>query len=368
MMGDFEYYVAPGRINIIGEHTDYNDGYVLPAAINKYVQVGIKKTSDDKITVRSTQKGSSEFSTDSIEKANDWSDYVRGVFWVLKKEKNVDFPGLELEISSNIPEGAGLSSSAALEVGVITALNGLLNLGLTDEERVIFCQKAENDFVGVQCGIMDQFASVMGKENKAIFLDTYTMEYEYIPLELKDYSMLVIDSRVRHTLSSGDYNMRREEAKKALAELGKNSYREVKLADVLMARSEISDVSYKRAMHIVSENMRVLESVDILKNSNFENLGRLLIQSHESLAFEYEVSCEELDFIVEKLRNLTGVSGCRMIGAGFGGSVLAICEKAAVSSIISELSKVYKEAYNQEPKFYDILPSDGAKRVEKPII
>ncbi|MDK2953682.1 MAG: galactokinase [Kosmotoga sp.] len=367
-MGNFEYYVAPGRINIIGEHTDYNDGYVLPAAINKYIQVGVRKAPDNKITVRSAQKGTSAFSTDSIEKANDWSDYIRGVFWILKKEKNIDFPGLELEITSNIPEGAGLSSSAALEVAVITALNGLLNLGLTDKERIILCQKAENDFVGVQCGIMDQFASVMGKENKAIFLDTYTMDYEYIPLELKDYSLLVIDSGVRHTLSSGDYNKRREEAKKALAELGKTSYRDVKLADVLMARSKISEISYRRAMHIVSENMRVLESVDILKHSNFENLGRLLIQSHESLAFEYEVSCEELDFMVEKLRNLTGVSGCRMIGAGFGGSVLAICEKTAVDSIISELSEVYKKAYNHEPKFYDVLPSDGARKVEKPIL
>ena len=363
-----KYYVAPGRLNIIGEHTDYNGGFVLPVAIDKYVQVGIEKSHDDLVHVKSESFGEFTFDSKNISATDSWKDYVMGIFDVLKKDKGVNFPGLKLEIKSNVPEGAGLSSSAALEVAVITALNGFLNLNLTDEERYNLSQKAENEFVGVQCGIMDQFASVMGRKGHALFLDTVSMKYEYVPLNTGEYTFVVIDSGVKHSLSDGGYNKRREEAQKALEEFGVNSYRELSLSQLFMKRSQVSEISYKRAMHVVTENERVKEAVDILKHSNFENLGRVLNQSHESLAIEYEVSCDEVNFIVDTLKEIDGVTGCRMIGGGFGGSVLAICEKAKVGEISAEVKEKYNKEYGKEARTYVVDSSDGAMKMDNALI
>lgn len=368
MKEDFQYFVAPGRINIIGEHTDYNDGYVMPAAIDRYVQLGIKPVDSKKIKVSSQGKNSCEFTSDELKPEGTWCDYVKGVFYILKKQKGIDFPGFEIEIKSNVPEGAGLSSSAALEVATITALNEIMNLNLTDRERYEFSQEAENEFVGVKCGVMDQFASVMGKENSAIFLDTRSMTFEYVPLELSDYCLLVIDSKVKHSLTSGDYNNRRAEANEALKELNKGSYRDLTITDILLNRSKITGVSYHRAMHVVSENERVRDAASILKHSNFENLGRFLLQSHESLAYDYEVSCEEIDYLVTLIRGTEGVTGGRIIGAGFGGSVLAICEKNKVDEIIDSLKSKYKEKFDKEIATYIVNSSDGAKKIEAPIL
>ncbi|MDK2954496.1 galactokinase [Kosmotoga arenicorallina S304] len=357
-----EYYVAPGRLNIIGEHTDYNGGFVLPVAIDRYVQVGIEKSEDGLVHVESENFGKFDFNPEDFSPTDSWKDYIIGIFHVLKAEKVIKFPGLKLEIKSNVPEGAGLSSSAALEVAVITALNGFLNLGLTDKDRYLLAQKAENEFVGVKCGIMDQFASVMGKKDHAIFLDTVSMEYEYVPLKTQEYTLVVIDSGVKHSLSDGGYNKRREEAQKALEEFGVSSYRELSLSQLFIKRSQVSEISYKRAMHVITENERVKEAVDILKHSNFENLGRVLNQSHESLAIEYEVSCDEINFIVDTLKEIDGVTGCRMIGGGFGGSVLAICEKAKVGEISKEVKEKYSAAYGKEAKVYIVNSSDGARK------
>lgn len=367
-MKEKRFYIAPGRINIVGEHTDYNDGFVLPAAINRFTQTGIQEIDGTTIKINSKKYGTAEFDVSKIEKTNDWSDYIKGIFWVLKNEKNVTFPGLEIEIKSNVPEGAGLSSSAALEVSVITALNDYLELSLTKEERIKFTRKAENDFVGVQCGIMDQFIAVLGKKEHAIFLDTKSLKYDYVPVKTGDYSLVVFNSKVDHKLSGGEYNKRRQEAHDALKELGKESYRDLKLTEILMNRSNMSEVGFKRAMHVISENERVHEAVDMLNHSNFENLGRILIQSHESLAMDYEVSCEEIDFIVNTLRYSDGVTGCRMIGAGFGGSVLAICEKNKLETIKNDLFNEYKDEFDIELDTYEIEIEDGAKRITDEII
>jgi len=212
---------------------------------------------------------------------------------------------------------------------------------------------------------MDQFASVMGRQDSAIFLDTVSMEYEYLPLELGAYSLVVFDSKVHHELLSGGYNSRREEAGKALEILGKRSYRDVSMVDLFTARSKMEDLYYRRAMHVVSENMRVLEVVKILVNSNYENLGRFLVQSHESLAYDYEVSCEEVDFTVDTLRNLNGVSGARMIGGGFGGSVLALCEKSEREKIVEFVRERYFEKFNIAMDAYEVRPSRGAGEIRE---
>ena len=359
------YFRAPGRINIIGEHTDYNDGYVLPAAIDRYVTLSIERTGRERIELSSAGREAITFREGEIEPAGNWGDYVKGIFHVLKSEKKVEFGGLSIEIESTVPEGAGLSSSAALEVATITALNEVFGLSLTDEERYRLSQRAENEFVGVKCGIMDQFASVMGRKDSAIFLDTVSMEYEYLPLELGAYSLVVFDSKVHHELLSGGYNSRREEARKALEILGKKSYRDVSMVDLFSARPKMEDLYYRRAMHVVSENMRVLEVVKILANSNYENLGRFLVQSHESLAYDYEVSCEEIDFIVDTLRNLNGVSGARMIGGGFGGSVLALCEKSEREKIVEFVRERYFEEFNIAMDAYEVRPSRGAGEIRE---
>ncbi len=367
-MKEKKFYIAPGRINIVGEHTDYNDGFVLPAAINRFTQIGIQETDGSTIVVNSQKYGTEEFDISKFEKTNDWTDYIKGIFWVLKNEKNIEFPGLSIEIKSNVPEGAGLSSSAALEVSVITALNDYLKLGLTDEERIKFSRKAENDFVGVQCGIMDQFIAVRGKKEHAIFLDTKTLENKFVPVKTGNYRLVVFNSNVDHKLSGGEYNKRRQEAHDALKELGKDSYRDVKLTEILMNRSNMSEIGFKRAMHVISENERVLEAIDMLNHSNFENLGRILIQSHESLAMDYEVSCEEIDFIVNTLRYTDGVTGCRMIGGGFGGSVLSICEKEKLGDIKKGLFKAYKDEFDIELDSYEVEIEGGARLAQEQVL
>ncbi|MBN2219853.1 MAG: galactokinase [Kosmotogaceae bacterium] len=358
------YFVAPGRVNVIGEHTDYNQGFVMPVAIDKYVLLSIELTDGSVIALSSIGRAPVSFREESIEKTGDWSDYLKGVFWVLKDKLGVDFGGMNVEIVSSIPEGAGLSSSAALEVALILALNSVFGLKLEDKELYSYAQQAENEFVGVQCGIMDQFAAVMGKKDKAIFLDTLELRHEYVPLELGEYTFVVFDSKVHHSLSSGNYNNRRAEANKALEILGKNSYREVSMVDLFPNRNKLGDLYYRRALHVVSENMRVLEAMKIMSNSNFENLGRILIQSHESLALDYEVTCEETDFIVDTLRELKGVSGARMIGAGFGGSVLALCEMIEEKKIVEVMKIRYKERFGIDLDSYEVRPSDGAREVD----
>ena len=358
------YFVAPGRINVIGEHTDYNEGFVLPVAIDKYVLLSVEKTSGSRITLSSMGREPVSFDESRIEKTGDWSDYLKGVLWVLKDQLGTEFGGMNIEIHSNLPEGAGLSSSAAVEVAMIVALNSSFNLKLDETELYKYAQMAENEFVGVKCGVMDQFAAVMGKKDKAIFLDTLEMRYEYVPLELGDYTFLVFDSKVHHSLSRGGYNTRREEARKALEILGKSSYRDVSMVDLFPNRARLGELYYRRALHVVSENMRVLESVKIMSNSNFENLGRLLIQSHESLALDYEVSCDENDFIVNTLKEMKGVSGARMIGAGFGGSVLALCEREEEKKIVEVMKTRYKERFGMDLDSYEVRTSDGAREVD----
>ena len=360
--------LAPGRINIIGEHTDYNDGYVLPVTVDRYVQATVSERQGSSIRVFSEEEGTCEFDSQTISRSNNWCDYVKGICWVLKEEKAVLLPGMEVRIISTVPQGSGLSSSAALEVAVLIAMDELLKLGLSEEEKYILARRAENDFVGVKCGVMDQFAAVMGKERHAIFLDTQSMHHDYVPLDLGDYAFMVIDSGVRHSLSSGEYNKRREEASFALRELGKTSYRDLTISELLSARKNLKPEYYRRAMHILTENERVLDSVRSLKSSNFENLGRFLLQSHESLAYDYEVSCDEVDYIVSLLREKPSVTGCRMMGGGFGGSVLAVCETDEVDAVSEDIKNNYYERFGITARVFLVRPDGKARILDLPLL
>jgi len=290
--------LAPGRINIIGEHTDYNLGFVLPAAIDRNIQFLVKRSKNNKISVWSENFQEKEvfFVNDlQVSLKKKWIDYVKGIFWVLEKE-GYSLGGVDALIIGDIPLESGLSSSAALEVSVLNALNKLFHLSLSKEQIARLSQKAENDYVGVSCGLMDQFISVFGRKNKALFLDCETLKYEHVPLLLEEHGLniVVYDSRVRRDLSASDYNKRRLEsgaALKILKTLGVKSFNDVNMNLLEDKKSEMGDVLFRRARHVITENQRVKDAVCYLKTGDFQKLGEILFQSHLSLRDDYEVSC-----------------------------------------------------------------------------
>ncbi|KPJ68968.1 hypothetical protein AMJ44_05050 [candidate division WOR-1 bacterium DG_54_3] len=359
---------APGRVNIIGEHTDYNLGYVLPAALNLRNYFLASRRKDEKISLWTENfKQAEEFSLQEISfsRKNHWVNYVKGVFWILEKE-GFNLHGINAFIWGDIPLDAGLSSSAALEVSVIYGLNTLFELGLDPEKMALLAQKAENDFVGVKCGLMDQFISTLGEKNKALFLDCETLRYELIPLYLENAKLgiVIYDSGVKRELASSEYNKRRFEASSALDILkryGVKSYKDVDLKMLQERREEMDDVLYKRARHVVSENQRVKKAVEALKNDDFLLLGDLLFLSHESLRDDYEVSCPELDLLYEMAREFSGSLGARLTGAGFGGSGLALVEKSKISDFKEKIIQEVKKRGFIRPRVYKIEIGDGAK-------
>jgi galactokinase len=359
---------APGRVNIIGEHTDYNLGYVLPAALNLRNYFLASPRKDEKVSLWTENfKQAEEFSLQEISfsRKNHWANYIKGIFWVLKKE-GFNLHGMDTFIWGDIPLDAGLSSSAALEVSVIYGLNTFFELGLGPEKMALLAQKAENDFVGVKCGLMDQYISALGDKNKALFLDCETLQYELIPLYLEkaELGIVIYDSGVKRELASSEYNKRRIEASSALDILrkyGVKSYKEMDLEILQERREEMDDVLYKRARHIISENQRVRKAVEALKNNDFRLLGELLFLSHESLRDDYEVSCPELDLLYEMAREFSGSLGARLTGAGFGGAGLVLVEKDQIPAF---REKVLQEAEKRgfiRPRVYKIEIGEGAK-------
>ncbi|MCD6449675.1 MAG: galactokinase [Thermotogaceae bacterium] len=346
---------APGRINIIGEHTDYNDGYVLPFAVDRYVFLSIERA--EKYIFRSETMNET-VEMDELKKLNSWTDYIVGVIKSFEK-RGCRVPPVKIEVSSNLPMGAGLSSSAALEVATAFAISEYFGFNLPKLELVKISREAEVEFVGVRCGVMDQFTSAFGKEDHAIFLDTMTLNYEYVPLKLEGYEINLVDSNVKHELSSSEYNKRRQECEEVLRLLGKRSFREVKVDEL----NKLSTVLRKRAKHVLEENKRVLKSVEALKEGDFETLGKLLFDSHESLRNLYEVSCEETDFIVDFLREKSGILGARMVGGGFGGGVIVLSGKGTFEDIKEELFKAYKEKFGIELSFFQIESADGVQKI-----
>ena len=358
---------APGRINIIGEHTDYNLGYVLPAALNLRNYCLLSRRTDDKVRLWTENfKQKDEFSLREItfSEENKWVNYIRGIFWVLKEE-GLDLQGIDGLIWGDIPPESGLSSSAALEVSIVHGLNTLFNLDLQPLKMVELARKAENEFVGVQCGIMDQFISVFGKESSALFLDCETLDTKLIPFHMKEGGLQVVvyETGVRRELAGSEYNKRRNESSQALGVLkkyGVKKYKDATLDTLEKIKNEMDEVVFRRARHVISENARVKEAVRAMEKDDFDLLGHLLFRSHESLRDDYEVSCPELDLLYESGRKFPGCYGARLTGAGFGGSGIALVKNQEVTAFEQVLLEGAEKKGFVQPRFYEVEVGKGA--------
>jgi galactokinase len=365
-------FLSPGRINIIGEHVDYNDGFVLPAAINKHICFAVSESGSDKCSVTAVDLNESFCFNlkDIIEPADKtWVNYILGVLFQLQ-EKQLPIKGFDMSFSSTIPMGAGLSSSAALECGIGFIMDKMFSLDLSKQEIALIGQKSEHTFVGVNCGIMDQFASVFGRKNKVIKLDCDTLEYEYHNADLGKYSLLLLDSNVKHTHLTSGYNVRRQEVEKGLQILKAHfpeimTFRDCTEQQVLQLKEVLGETIFKRCHFVVKEIQRVLDAVDALEASDFKKLGALMSETHDGLSNEYEVSCDEIDFLVNAVKNEKTVLGSRMMGGGFGGCSINLVKKGSEKELISKVSEAYKKAFGIQLKPYRIKISKGTSEYKK---
>jgi len=358
---------APGRINIIGEHTDYNNGYVLPAAIHLRTSFLTAARPGSRVRIWAENFREEEtFDLEAIDPSHGkrWANYVKGIFWVLQKEGH-KLSGMDAMIWGEVPLESGLSSSAALEVCVIKGICALLAIDLPALQMAKLAQRAENEFVGVKCGLMDQFISVFGRKDSALFLDCETLDYSYHPLNLEKagLSILVYDTKVPRKLAASEYNRRRQESTQALEVLKKKgirSYKEVTKALLESCRGEMDPIPYRRARHVITENERVRRAVESLQKDDFPGLGELLFHSHESLRDDYEVSCPELDLLYDVGKGYPGCLGARLVGAGFGGSGIALLEKRTGEGFRKRLLAEAKKRGFPGPEFYEIAIGQGA--------
>jgi galactokinase len=357
--------ISPGRINIIGEHIDYNDGFVLPAAINKIICFAFAKNDSNtsKIIAIDLEE---EFEIDLNEEVhlNDktWTNYLRGVINQLKIN-GFKFEGFNCVFSSNIPVGSGLSSSAALECGFLFGINELFNLDIKRIDIALMGQKAEH-WVGINCGIMDQFSSVMGQENKVIKIDCMTLEFEYHDANFSDYSVVLFDSNVKHSLMTSAYNERRQQCDEGIAIIKSNfpeikSFRDCTENNVIHLKDKMSKDVFKRSLFAVKEIKRVTLACDALDKGDIQTLGQLMFETHQGLSADYEVSCDELDFLVNTVKAENAVIGSRLMGGGFGGCTINLIKKGEEEAIKSKLSKLYLDAFGIELKIYDVKISNG---------
>jgi galactokinase len=367
---------APGRVNLIGEHTDYNQGWVMPVAIDLKLEIVLKTRNDHQFIVKALSYNQTQiFSLDQLKPlpgAISWIDYIKGVCWVLAG-KGFSLPGFEIIINSTIPVGAGLSSSAALELAVAGALNEALNLKIDLVELALISQKAENDYVGVRCGIMDQFAVALSMERYALLIDCLSLKYNPIPIELNDYCLLIVDSRVERSLSHSAYNRRREECEEAARLISIHekqffkSLREVNLPLIKKARSYLPDHLYRRARYVVEENIRVCEAANALENGDLASFGYFLNRSHAGLRDYFEVSCPELDLIVDLARQDQNVLGARMTGAGFGGCAIVVIKVESITKICNRINEIFFKNGWLIPNYYKTKAAGGlyVERIEE---
>ena len=365
-------YFAPGRVNLIGEHTDYNGGHVFPCALTLGTYGIVRDREDRKLRFYSMNfesLGIIETSLDDLvpDEAANWTNYPKGVMWAFEKRGYKLAHGMDILIYGNIPSGSGLSSSASLEVLTGLMLKDTFGFeNLTMVEVALIGQDAENNFNGCNCGIMDQFASAMGKKDHAIFLDTNTLNYEYAPVILKDAKIVITNSKVKHSLVDSAYNDRRNECETALkelqAELPIHSLGELTQEEFELHKEAIKDpVRQRRAKHAVYENQRTIRAVEALRGNDVELFGRLMNESHQSLKEDYQVSCREIDILVDMAQAMPGVLGSRITGGGFGGCTVSIVRNDAVDGFISQIGKTYQEKVGHEAEFYVVDIGDGAK-------
>jgi len=358
---------SPGRINLIGEHTDYNDGYVLPAAIDKAAYIVITPGNDNKIHLQSVDMNESYSTTvDDIIKSVDqsWPNYLLGVIAQFIKA-GINIPGFHAALTGDIPLGAGLSSSAAVECAMALALNEITHAGFDKLRLVRMAQKAEHEFAGVQCGIMDQFASVFGKKDHVIRLDCRSLEYEYEPLNMNGYHLVLLDTNVKHSLASTEYNVRRKQCETGVAMIQQHHHEVKSLRDVTMDMLDKyvlpeDIVVYQRCKYVVEENNRLLEGCKDLEANDLVAFGNKMFETHHGLSKLYEVSCPELDFLVTLVKDNPDVLGARMMGGGFGGCTLNIVKEEAISKLIDDTTAAYKTAMGKELKAYIVNIEDGS--------
>jgi len=363
-----EVYTAPGRINLIGEHTDYNGSFVFPGAVDKGITAAIRLNGTEKVRAYALDLSEySEFGLNEEDIPNEgWAKYIFGVCReIIKRGAKVE--GFDTVFSGNVPLGAGMSSSAALESTYAYALNDMLNLGIDKFELAKIGQATEHHYVGVKCGIMDQFISLFGKKGHLVRLDCKTMEYEYFPFDPQGYKLVLLDTQVKHELASSAYNKRRESCERAAEAIRKN-HPEVQFlrdADMNMlneVKNVISEEDYMRAKYVIEETQRVLDVSDALKKGDYETVGKKMYETHEGMSKLYEVSCEELDFLND-IAKKSGVTGSRVMGGGFGGCTINLVKDELHDKFIEEANTQFKNKFGYEPKVYDVVISDGARKL-----
>ena len=359
---------APGRVNLIGEHTDYNDGFVLPMGIDFFIFAAVSRRKDQQLKFYSIDfqdRKKASISNLRYRKEDRWSNYPKGIVSVLLK-RGYPLTGINFTFKGNVPLGVGLSSSAAIEVATGFAVQMLFSLGLSGPELAKIAQEAESSFVGLNCGIMDQFVSRLARQGQALFLDTRSLEYSYVPLELGTVKILVTNSNVPRNLIDSEYNQRRAECEKCVALLSSKkpgtALRDYSPADLIESMGIIPESTRKKCLHVVEENMRVIEAKNALANNDILSFGKLMNRSHESLRDLYEVSCPELDWLVKRAWEIEGVYGSRMTGAGFGGCTVTLIEEKAIPVYVAAIEQ-YEHIFSFKPETFVCEPSRGAEIV-----
>ncbi len=361
---------SPGRINIIGEHTDYNNGFVLPTAIDKKIRFKFRKNDSSNIcnVYSANFKTSFSFDLKNVKPSNQqWENYILGVIFEIQQLSD-KLEGFDCTLDSNIPVGSGISSSAALECGLAYGLNELFKLELSKITLVKIGQRAEHNYVGTKCGIMDQFASVMSKAEHVILLDCQSLEYSYVPMQIEPYKILLLNTNVSHNLASGEYNVRRKQCEQGVKIIQKkypevNSLRDVSPVMLATFKNDLDSVTFNRCSYVVDEKDRVLNTVEALKNNELTVVGENMYKTHEGLSKLYEVSCPELDFLVNFSKNYNKVIGARVMGGGFGGCTINIVHKDFIEQFTKEASEAYFNKFNIKLTAFEAMPSEGTSIV-----
>ena len=361
-------YYSPGRINLIGEHVDYNDGFVMPAAINQGIYYAIALNNSEVLNFYSIDfKEALTIKIADVKKSNNWKNYVLGVvneFILL----GLPVKGLDCVFGGNIPNGAGMSSSAAVEGGLAFGINQLLDFGLSRKELALLCQRAEHNFPGVMCGIMDQYANMHGRKDHVILLDCKSIEHQYFPLHLDGYKLVLINSKVHHSLASSEYNIRRKQCEEGLEILKKekriNSFRDIKSPEELLPfKDKMGDKVYDRCKYVVEEILRTQDAAKLLQENNLIEFGKLMFATHEGLSKLYQVSCKELDFLVSLARDNKNVIGSRLMGAGFGGCTINIIKNEGIKEFLSKTTMAYQQKFRIAMEIYEVGIENGTHEI-----
>ena len=359
------FYASAGRINLIGEHTDYNGGFVFPGAIDKYIMTAININGTDKVRLYSVDMNQyTEFGLREEDKpAEQWACYVFGVCREVIK-RGFEVKGFDAVFAGDVPLGAGLSSSAALESCFAYALNDLFNDNkISIFELALIGQSTEHNYCGVNCGIMDQFASVFGKKDCLMRLDCRSLEFKYFPFKPVGYKLVLVNSQVKHELVDSPYNKRRESCERVEKTLGVETLRDADMSMLEAAKAQISDEDYKRAVYVIGEKQRVLDVCEALEKGDYETVGQRMYETHHGLSKDYEVSCEELDFLNDVAKEC-GVTGSRIMGGGFGGCTINLVKEDLYDTFVQTAKTKFNEKYGIEPIIIDVVISDGAHKVE----